>query len=238
VRFEKTDELRGAEFVDVDLSGSAFQNVRFEGAHFREAYMADAHISGYIGGLTVNGIEIAPLIDAEMERRHPERAKLRPNDVEGAQEAWAVIEQRWAATKARMQGLTDEQLSTRVDDEWSAIETLRHLVFVTDLWFYGNLFGLEDHYWRGGQVPSFLPPHAFGLDPAAAPSLDEVVFVREQRLTAVREYVDQVATEQLNLKMGEYTPLQCLLVLLDEEWHHDHFLNRDLDVLARRQGGA
>ena len=52
MRFENTDELRGAEFVNVDLTG----------ARFKEALLVNVRMSGLIEGLIVNDIEVAPLI--------------------------------------------------------------------------------------------------------------------------------------------------------------------------------
>ena len=69
LRFEHA-ELRGAVFRDVDLSG----------AKFIDAFMPGVSISGFVGGLTVNGVEVWPLIEAELDRLHPERVALRPND--------------------------------------------------------------------------------------------------------------------------------------------------------------
>ena len=102
MRFENTDELKGAEFVNVDLTDARFQNVNLTGARLREAQLVNARFSGLIHGLVINDIEVAPLIHAEMIRRYPERAKLLPGDAAGVREAWSVIENLWAATKARV----------------------------------------------------------------------------------------------------------------------------------------
>jgi hypothetical protein len=48
--------------------------------------------------LRVNGVEIEPLVQAELDRRFPERVKLRAADVEGLREAWSMLEDLWAAT--------------------------------------------------------------------------------------------------------------------------------------------
>ena len=79
MRFENTDELRAAEFVNVDLSQARFRNVNLTGARVMEAMLVNAWFSGLIHGLVINDIEVAPLIASEMDRRFPERAKL-PTD--------------------------------------------------------------------------------------------------------------------------------------------------------------
>ena len=47
---------------------------------------------------------------------------------------WATIERLWPDTVARAGRLPEPALHLRVDDEWSFVETLRHLVFATDAW--------------------------------------------------------------------------------------------------------
>src|SRR5437016_10538635 len=116
------------------MRGARFENVDLTGAVFREAMLVNARISGLIHGLVINDVEVAPLIRAEMDRRYPERTKLVPSDAEGAREAWSVIEDLWTATKERVSALPEAILRERVDDEWSLLETLRHLIFVTDSW--------------------------------------------------------------------------------------------------------
>jgi hypothetical protein len=54
-----------------------------------------------IVNLTINGVDIAPLVDAELNRRYPDRAKMRPTDPAGFREAWDVIERQWGETVGR-----------------------------------------------------------------------------------------------------------------------------------------
>jgi hypothetical protein len=233
VRFENTDELKGAEFVNVDLSGARFENVVLTGATFREAMLVNARLSGLIIGLVVNDIEVAPLIAAEMTRRHPERTKLTPSDAAGVREAWAVIEDLWAATKARIATLPEPVLHERVDGEWSTLETLRHLVMVTDAWISGNVLGQTQQFHPIGVVPSFITDLTpFGIDATADPPSDEVIAVREGRMDVVRRLVADIDDDDLHRRHGDHTVLRCLLTLFDEEWHHNWYANRDLDKLA------
>ena len=232
MRFEDTDELKGAEFVNVDLSGASFRNVNLQGARVMEAMLVNARFSGLIDGLVVNDVEVAPLIAAEMTRRYPERAKLLPTDADGAREAWAVIEALWAATKQRAAGLPEPVLRRRVEGEWSFLETLRHLVFVTDAWIGGRVLGRTGHFHPCGMPPSFITDLApFGIDPAADPGPAEVDAMRAERMDVVRALVRDLGDDDLNRQCGDSTLLGCLWTLLDEEWHHNWFANRDLDRL-------
>ena len=238
MRFEDTEELRAAEFVNVDLSGSRFHNVDLSGAKFGEAMLVNTRFSGLIHGMVVNDVEIAPLIAAELERRYPERAKLTPTDADGAREAWSVIEDLWTATSARAASLPEATLHERVDDEWSFLETLRHLVFATDVWIGGRVLGHSGHHHPHGMPPSFVTDAApFGIDLGADPPFADVVVAREDRMAVVRTLVDSLDDAGLERPCdnGEQTVRSCLLVVFDEEWHHNWFANRDLDVLASAQ---
>ena len=87
--------LTGARFHDVDLTGADFRLVDLTGARMRGAALVDVDISGNIGNLRVNGVDVVPLVEAELDRRYPERAKMRPADADGFREAWDILERLW-----------------------------------------------------------------------------------------------------------------------------------------------
>ena len=64
-----------------------------------------------------------------LDRRHPERLQLRPNDVCGVQEGFDLVDQMWAPTIERASRLPRPLLHERVNGEYSFVETLRHLLF-------------------------------------------------------------------------------------------------------------
>ncbi|WP_129662787.1 DinB family protein [Phytoactinopolyspora endophytica] len=236
MRFDEA-ERRGSEYVNVDLSGVRLRNVDLTGAKVMEAMLVNARFSGLIEGLVVNDIEVAPLIEAELDRRYPERLKLRPSDAAGVREAWSVIEDMWAATKQRVNDLPEAILHERVDDEWSCAETFRHLVFVTDGWISGAVLGRTNHHHPFGMPPSYITdPERFGIEVDADPSIAEVIAAREDRMATVRGVVDEVTDEDLERACGEqgqHTVLSCLHTLFDEEWAHNQYANRDLDIVTR-----
>jgi hypothetical protein len=49
----------------------------------------------------------------------------------------------------------------------------------------------------------------------------------------VRALVRDLTDDGLQRRCGDQTVLSCLHTLCDEEWHHNWFANRDLDVLRR-----
>jgi hypothetical protein len=170
-----------------------------------------------------------------MDRRFPERAKLRPADVGGVREAWAVVEELWAASKTRAAALSEDVLHRRLeDDEWSWSENFRHLVMVTDGWISGTVLGRTGHFHPIGVPPSFLTDVP-GIDVHASPTWAEVVVAREDRMAIVRRLVEEVADADLERRCGEHTLRDCIRTVLDEEWHHNWYANRDLDQLLRER---
>jgi len=51
--------------------------------------------------VTVNGVDIGPLVDAELNRRYPDRVKMRPADPAGFREAWDLLGRLWEQTVER-----------------------------------------------------------------------------------------------------------------------------------------
>jgi uncharacterized protein YjbI with pentapeptide repeats len=139
-RFEHED-LRGARFRLVDLRGARFEQIPLHDAVMRGVELVDVDIDGEVVNLTINGVDVAPLIEAELDRRDPDRARMRPTDPAGFREAWGIVERRWADTVTRARRLDPELLHESVDGEWSFIQTLRHLVFATDAWIRRALLG-------------------------------------------------------------------------------------------------
>lgn len=182
-------DFRGQRLDDADFSGTRLHSLNFEGIRITDGWLRNADISGYIEGLRVNGVEIAPLVEAELDRRFPERVKLRAADPQGLAEAWAVIEDVWRGTVARARALPEALLFERVDDEWSCVETLRHLIFATDTWLLRTVRHVSRPYHPWGLAGSFLTdPASIGIDPDANPSLDAVLTVRRERMEARLRY--------------------------------------------------
>jgi hypothetical protein len=244
-RFERVD-LSGAQLRTVDLSYSGFRGVDLTGVVMRGVELVNADIYGEIENVTINGVDVAPLIHAELNRRDPLRAKMRPTDPAGFREAWDVLEQLWADTVAKARSMRPGLLHESVDDEWSFIETLRHLAFATDCWLRRAILG-DPSPWAPLDLPWDEMPDTPGVprDRNARPSLDVTLELRHNRMASVREFVDGLTEESLNgvtvpvegpgwPTPRSYEVRQCLLVILNEEWEHRLYAERDLDVLASR----
>lgn len=233
----------GQRLHGVNFAGSHLHGPSFESTRITDGWFLDADISGYIGGLRVNGVEIAPLVAAELDRRFPDRIKLRAADPERLAEAWDMIEGIWHDAVERARRLPEAAWYERVDGEWSFVETLRHLVMATDRWLLSMVRGEAAPFHPWGLAPTDAGMEAPG-EPAPSPSLDSVLEVRRGRMGAVRETIDACTPEELGRICGpprdgsgrtnEYTVLDCLHVILDEEWEHNRYATRDLEILASR----
>ena len=248
VEFDNQD-LSGSRFRHVDLSGSTFRNIDLSGARLVDVDLVDVEISGWLDNLRINEVDVAPLIEAELDRRHPDRVKMRPNDAAGFREAWAILERLWAGTVERARRLPPELLHERVHDEWSFIETLRHLLFATDAWVLRAFLGRPSPYdaldlphTEMGDVPG-VP-----CDLEARPTLDEVLALRADRFRTVREVFEGLTDEVLaghtepvtapGYPASEsYAVQRCLRAAVNEEWEHRLYAERDLAVLEQRVRG-
>ena len=135
------EDLTGSRFEQVDLTGARFRNVYLTGAVIRGAVLVNVDIGGEIQDVRINGVDVVPLVEAELDRRYPDRAKMRPADADGFRQAWDILERLWQQTVARARAMAPDLLHERVEDEWSFIETLRHLVFATDAWVSRAILG-------------------------------------------------------------------------------------------------
>jgi uncharacterized damage-inducible protein DinB len=244
-RFEDVD-LTGARFQTVDLSGAQFRAVDLTGAVLRSVDLVNVEIFGEIENVTVNGVDIGPLVEAELDRRDPVRVKMRPADPAGFREAWDILGRLWDQTVDRARGLPPELLHESVDGEWSFIETLRHLAFATDAWVRRAILG-DPSPWDPLELPWDEMPDTPGVprDRDARPSLDEALALRRGRMATVREVIDGLTDESLAAHTEpvegpgwppprSFEVRECLLVTLNEEYYHRQFAERDLDALQAR----
>jgi len=246
--FTSADTLRGADFREVSLAGSTFYDVSFEGASFRESsfrgarmrgvQLEDVVLDGTVDGLVINGVEVAPLVEGELDRRHPGRERLRSEDPDDLRAGWSWLEQQWAVTMAEALAAPADRLRLRVDDEWSLLETLRHLVHATDCWLGVAILGRRTYHPWGLSGP-WLDPARCGLDVTADPTTDQVLEVRAGRQALVRDRLAAATRASLAVETTPWadspwpppepmTELARLHVILEEEWWHLQFARRDM----------
>jgi DinB superfamily/Pentapeptide repeats (8 copies) len=238
--FTESDDLAGAEFVGADLSGAWFRESDLSGVRIRGADLTGAELEGEIDGMRVNGVEVAPLVEAELDRRHPERAALGARDADSMRAGWVGLEAMWAATMERVDAMPPGTVDVSVDGEWSFAQTLRHLVFATDAWLGSAILGKPDAYHPIGVPFSGWRERAAGLvDLDATPSYQEVLRVRAERVGMVRHVLGALTDERLGeqgdppafIRGHRVTVGECLRVIMIEEWHHHRYAVRDLDAI-------
>jgi DinB superfamily/Pentapeptide repeats (8 copies) len=244
-RFERAD-LRRSEFRGCDLREVRFRGGAVSGLAMTGVDLVDVTVYGDIGKLTVNGVDVGPLVEAALDQRYPDRAKMRPTTPDGFREAWDVLERLWDQTVARARRLDPRLLHESVDGEWSFIETLRHLAFATDSWIR-RAIQADPSPWDPLDLPWDEMPDTPGVprDRDARPSLDEVLALRRDRQATMRDVLAGLTDETLN---GHTEPVEgpgwppphsfpvreCLLCILNEEWEHRLYAERDLAVLEAR----
>lgn len=243
-------DLTGATFRSVDLAHADIRNVALTGARLRGAYVTGVEIWGEVDGLTVNGIDVGPIVEAELDRLHPERAALHPSDPAGYREAWEVLDRLWLGTVGRARRLEEvdpDLVHERVEGEWSFVQTLRHLAFATSSWLSRAIEG-DPSPWHPLELPwdEMRPTPGVPQDHAARPSLDAALAVRRDRFERVRAFLRELTPEVLAGRTapvegagwpppGETFPIrECLDTLLNEEWWHHQFATRDLAVIEAR----
>ena len=245
ISFTRSDDLQGAEFLDVDLRGARFigadlSGVVMRGVEVREAEIDAPWLSNGQSYLRVNGVDVVPLVEAELDRRFPGRANRRVKDPDGLRAAWAALERTWTATLDRAAAMPAGTVDVSVGGEWSFAQTLRHLILATDIWLGRAILELDQPF-----QPVGLAGHGAeedGLDlsvfTTVTPSYAEVLEVRAGRVAMVRDFLATATSEELaasrrNPWSPEYpeTTLSCLHVILEEEWEHHRYAVRDLDAI-------
>jgi hypothetical protein len=229
------------EFSDQDLSGARFVRCLLPGAVIRGSDVTgmeidDPHI--HEGSLWVNGIDVAPLVQTELNRTFPGREFKTATTSDGLRIAWVAVEKAWADLLPTAAGVAD----VSVDGEWSFAQTLRHLVMATNAWLHGAILGqVQPFHWigqpfaeyeqEGGDMTIFREPASY----------DETLMVRAEHQAMVRAYVATVTDEVLaETRPHPWAPehrvtvLHCLHVILNEEWEHQRYAVRDLQKAGVR----
>jgi uncharacterized damage-inducible protein DinB len=169
-------------------------------------------------------------------------ARLQPEDAEGFRSAWAETQQRWAETMHKAQALDEEALHERVNGEWSFVQTLRHLLFVTDSWVGRGVLG-ERNPWHHLDVPPTGMTRVTGLaDADERAELAAVLGLRRERVATVDRVMAGLTDAELDEerrcvgaghpKAGLWAVRRCLEAQVNEEWRHRDYAERDLARLA------
>ena len=233
--------LRGARFVRADLSGVVMRAVDVQGAEIDAPWLLEGE-----GSLRVNGVDVVPFVDAELNRRFPGRARRRAADPDGLRAAWAAVQRTWAATLERVGAMPAGTVDVSVGGEWSFAQTLRHLVMATDTWLGRAILEIEHPFHPLGQpnVEYETDGNDMSVFATAPPSYAEVLEVRAGRVAMVRDFLAAVTLDELALTRTnpwapayQETTLSCVHTILEEEWEHLRYAVRDLDTIEAETTG-
>ena len=231
-------DLAGAVFWGADLRGARFRDVNLTDVRISHAWLVNVDVDALVDKVVINGVDVTDYVN-ERDPWYPVRAMLRPSNPEDMRATWAALEAEWAKTIARAQALPNAALHESVNDEFSFVQTLRHLVFATDKWFIVPILG-------GSFDPIGLPNSGSvdfgwpGLDYDLKPSVSEALAVRADRAARFRDYLGSVATTDFTRPMevleNGTVPLQeCIYTVFEEEFWHNRYAIRDLALLEASQ---
>ena len=228
--------LRGSWFVSCDLGDVVVRGSEVAGMEIDSPWLLEGD-----GRLLVNGVNVVPFVDAELNRRFPGRELRAAQEPEGLSAAWAALERTWEATLERALAMPPGTLDASVADEWSFAQTLRHLVMATDTWLGKAILERRRPYHPAG-LPNDDDSAAYDESDFSAepPSFVEVLEARADRQAMVRGYIAGATSEDLAApRKNPHAPdrhetvLSCLRTILEEEWEHHRYAVRDLDLLAK-----
>jgi hypothetical protein len=228
--FDRTS-FRGATLRSCDVSGVTMRGVDVGGLDI------DSH-DLFFGSLIVNGVDVVPFVDAELNRQFPGRELQKAQTPEGLRDGWVAVQAAWETTVTTT---PPELVDAHVDDEWSLSQTLRHLVLATDAWLRGGIMGIEQPFHEVGLI--FTGAAEMGFDMsifrADAPAFGDILVVRAERQQMVADFLaaatPELLAEQRDNPWGgdDWHPTvgDCVRVILEEEWAHLRYIRRDLALL-------
>jgi hypothetical protein len=231
-----SDEFRDARFVGCDLSGVVMRGVQIEAADIDAPWIFEGQ-----SFFRVNGVDVLPYVDDELNRRFPGRELRTAPDPEGLSAAWTALEEAWADVLDRAAGLPEGAVDVSVDGEWSFAQTLRHLVLATDMWLGKGVLEIEQPFHPLGLSDASMAEEGWDMSvfTTETPTYDEVLEARADRVAKMRDFIAGASPDDLAARRRnphdpdhEETVLTCLHVILGEEWDHLRYAVRDLDAVT------
>ncbi len=164
-------------FNDVNLGGAEFDDVNLGEAKIHNANLSNLSIDdANIRGLTIFGLCVDQLISAELDRRDPERVRLRMKDLHNPESVRIVMERLEQVRREfrEMLRATPANLLVTSPDKgkWSAIEHVRHLVFVEELYLNRWILRNDQPWCKLGLLPAFLANNPNYADVGSEPTDD------------------------------------------------------------------
>ena len=240
--FSGTNEYEGATFVRTSFRGAVLRSCDVSGVTMRSVDVDGLDIDShdlFFGSLVVNGVDVVPLVNAELNRQFPGRELQNAQTPAGLRDAWVAVQAAWETTVTNTPA---DLVNAHVDDEWSLAQTLRHLVLATDAWLRGGVMRMDQPFHEIGQI--FAGAAEMGFDTSIfttdTPAFDDILEVRAERQQLVTDFLAATTPELLAEERnnpwdgdGDWHPTvgDCVRVILEEEWAHLRYVRRDLALL-------
>jgi hypothetical protein len=236
--YSRTKEFEGATFLRASFKGATIRFSDVSGMIMRSVDVDGLDIDShdlFFGSLFVNGVDVVPLVEAELNRQFPGRELQKAQTPEGLREGWVAVQAAWQQTVA---STPRDLVDAHVEDEWSLAQTLRHLVLATDAWLGRGIFRIEQPFHEIGQIFSGAAEMGFDMSifREDTPTYEEILAVRTERQQLVTDFLETATPELLAEERDnpwggdDWHPSvgDCIRVILEEEWAHLRYVRRDL----------
>ena len=115
--YSGTNEFEGAKFVRASFKGASLRYSDLTDVTMRSVDVHGLDIDShdlFFGSLFVNGVDVVPLVDAELNRQLPGRELQKSHTPEGLREGWVAVQAAWQMT---IDGTPLERVDAHVEDE-------------------------------------------------------------------------------------------------------------------------
>lgn len=112
-----TKQFEGATFVRASFKGATLRFSDVSGVTMRSVDVGGLDIDShdlFFGSLLVNGVDVVPLVDAELNRQFPGRELQKAQSPEGLRAGWVAVQSAWQTTAA---DTPPELVDAHVEDE-------------------------------------------------------------------------------------------------------------------------
>ncbi|HQE91447.1 MAG TPA: DinB family protein [Anaerolineae bacterium] len=156
-----------------------------------------------IAGLTIFDVRVDQLLEAEFDRRDPERVRLRMHNIFDPEEVRRVLAHLDAVRAefyAHLRATSADVLIAHPGpDRWSALEHVRHLVFAEEM--YLNQWLLRNHqpWLKLGFLPPFLEGNPAFADVGTEPTddLETVLAAWDAIHAGMQAFITEITPEIL-----------------------------------------
>lgn len=230
-------DFEGATFIKCDFTNATIRFSDVRGMKIRSTDTNGLDIDDhdlFFGKLIVNGVDVVPYVNAELNKQFPGRELQSAQTLDGLHEGWVAVQKAWQET---IDETPEEWRDVQVNDEWSLSETLRHLILATNAWL-GSAIQRQEHPFHDiGLI--FTGAAEMGFDMSIfredEPTWEEILQVRAEHQQAVTDFLngtneEEIAEERDNPWGGDDwhpTVGDCIRVILEEEWAHLRYIRRD-----------